>query len=93
MFGPWGTAIGAGVGAVAGGLASRKSKQKNNYDALIQQLLQAQMQQYQSQQPMRDAVQGMAMNRLRAVYPGGMPGAPGQTNPMEALMRQLTQGR
>ena len=76
-FGPIGTGVGAGVGALVGWLGSRnKDKQKKGYDAMLQQMLQQQMQQYQQQQPLRDAVQSQAMNRLRAVYPNGVPGLP-----------------
>ena len=99
MFGPWGTAIGAGVGALTGALGSRKKKNKT--DDVIQQMLAMQMQQYQQQQPLRDAVQSMAMNRLRAVYPNGVPGMPQNTmpptqwpagtDPLQRLLQMMTQ--
>lgn len=77
---PFAVPIGAGVGALVGYFAGRKKKSKKttgsgtNPEELLQLLVQQNLQQTQAQQPLRDAVTGMAMNRLRAVYPNGVPG-------------------
>lgn len=92
---------GAPAAITAAQLFSRRGT--NSIDPALQQLLQMQVDRMRAEQPLRDAVTAQAMNRLRAVYPNGIPSAlqtsipqPQQSQsqqPVVSALQRLTQAR